>query len=310
MKSLFYPQRLPLLFCGLFLTISFTVFGQVGIGTIDPKTSLDINGALALREGSELVLTNNNNINIDLGVNQYSHYRISGPTSDFNIQTFLTPNGESAPDGQLLILINTTPHKMTIKHDSGSGSNPQRRIFCPSGRDMILDGQNSTVSLQYNTTIQRWVVIGYAASRYGDNIQSAIGSSDISTDSSSFNQMADMSIVFTPVHSVVYITFSAAGSMDISSLPNAAYADFRLQKDGITQAGTTTLTTDFDSKGQNQTVAVSWNAQISMFPVNVTPGQATTITIQWRRGGIQPTDLLCNVNSQPDWSHRNLTILD
>src|SRR5690554_897353 len=158
-------------------------YSQVGIGNTDPKSALDVSGALSLREGPALLLTNNNE-NIELGTTIYSIYRVTGPTGDFNILSFNTPEGISANDGQLLTLINTTPFKMTLVHDDGSVGNPQRRIYCPNGLNLVLEGQNATVTLQYNTFLERWVVNGSTdVGGYGKNVNSKIGATDINTDS-------------------------------------------------------------------------------------------------------------------------------
>ena len=230
--------------CFLSLLFSTNVFAQVGIGNTDPKSTLDVGGALSLREGPALSVGNGSNI--DLGTTTYSQYRITGPTSDFDIKTFLTPSGASAANGQLLTLINTTTYNMTLVHNQGSNSNPQRRIYCPSGFNLVLEGQNSTVTLQYNTGLQRWVVVGYAdLGGYGRNVYNNIGTTDINTNTASFTDMADMSISFTPKHAVVYVNFSASGTMDKGTNGDSqGYAEFQIQKDATPVAGTNTLTTD------------------------------------------------------------------
>lgn len=289
-------------------------FAQVGINTTDPETTLDVNGSFSLREGPALTLNNGNNTNIDLGTTKYSKYRIIGPTSDFNILTFLTPNGESAADGQLLTLINTTDHTMTIVHNQGSNANTQRRIYCPGETNLVLSSKNGSVTLQYNESESRWMVNSYADRNYGTNIVSVKATSDTSTNSNSFSDMNGMTITFTPSHSIVYVTFSASGHMDTNPLPAASHATFRLinvTASNRVEAGATTLATDYDYDDMfGEISAVSWNANISMFPVSVTPGVTNTLKVQWLRDGIFPTTLRCNVNSLPDVSHRSLTIFD
>lgn len=243
-----YSQKAGALhfFCFLF-PISFIGFAQVGIGTLDPKSSLDVNGGLSLREGAALTLSAGDNQDIDLGSTIYSQYRIAGPTAHFNILSFFAPSGEpSAADGQLLTLINTTPHKMTIVHEAGSAPNPLLRIVCPGQANLVLEGQNSTATLQYNTSLQRWIVVGYAdIGSYGRNIYSSPGTTDIDTNTAVFSDMDDMSINFTPKHSVVYVNFSASGTMDKGIQRDAqGYADFQIIKDATPIAGTTALATD------------------------------------------------------------------
>ena len=57
-------------------------------------------------------------------------------------------------------------------------------------------------------------------------------------------------------------------------------------------------------------MALAWNANIAMFPITVTPGQSTTLKIQWARDGVFPTALLNSVNTMPNSSHRSFTIFD
>ncbi|QAA81278.1 hypothetical protein EI546_05850 [Aequorivita sp. H23M31] len=229
-----------------FLVFSFSGLAQVGIGNTDPKSSLDVSGAISLREGPALVLANNDNEDIDLGPTVFSIYRITGPTNNFNIQSFNTPIGVSASDGQMLTLDNTTSYKMTIVHDSGSAGELQRRIFCPNGEDLELEGENTVVTLQYNILLQRWIVNGSTdVGGYGKNVNSKVGVSDISTNSSTAEDMADMEIVFTPKHETIFVNFSASGTMDKGDAMNAqAYANFELVKNGVTMAGATTLASD------------------------------------------------------------------
>lgn len=291
MKNDYTQKGRVFVICCLVSLFSFGAFAQVGIGNIDPKSALDVNGALSLREGAALSLTNNDNQNIDLGATIYSQYRIIGPTADFNILTFLTPANVSSSDGQLLTLINTTAKKMTIIHDQGSNGNKQRRIYCPSGYNLVLEGQNSSVTLQYNTSLQRWVVIGYAdIGGYGRNVYNNIGLDDTSTNSTNSNAMKDMSLTFTPKHSVVYVNFSASGTMDKGANSDAqGYAAFQIMRGNTSIAGTTTLATDrsflgsgcsgtafYDSGGINNDYSNNENVIYSFLPTN--PGEKVSVT--------------------------------
>lgn len=329
-KITFKPQNILTLILFFYISIAFA---QVGINTTDPKSTLDVNGALSLREGSALNLQNGDNVNIDLGSTVYSQYRITGPTEDFNILSFLSPAGTSAADGQLLTLINTTNHTMKMVHNQGSNGNPQRRIYCAGERDFVLNGKNAVVTLQYNTSESRWIVISHADTNYGANISSVKGTTNTFTDSSSYEDMNAMNITFTPNHSTVYVTFSASGYMDATENENyakASYAVFRLLNvtaNNRVEVGTTTMVTDYNDNyyyssgiffggifggnyNTNNTNAAAWNASIGMFPVSVTPGVLTTLKIQWCRGGVSPNTLRCDVESAPDYCHRNLTIYD
>lgn len=236
------------IFLSVFLALTFcsNLYSQVGIGNTDPKSALDVTGALSLREGSALALVNNNNENINLGTRVHSTYRITGPTNNFNILSFNTPEGVAANDGQILTLINTTAHKMTLVHNDGSPTNVQRRIFCPNGKNLVVEGQNASVTLIYNSSVQRWVVMSHTdTGGYGKNIQSKMGSTDIQTNVSSAVEMEDMEITFTPKNPKVFVNFSASGTMDKGAGGSAqAYANFELRKDATTVAGITTLASD------------------------------------------------------------------
>lgn len=240
-----YIDKIGIVSFILFLTFFSSVHSQVGIGNTDPKSTLDVSGAISLREGPVLSLMNNNE-NLDLGATIFSLYRITGPTANFNILSFNTPDATFANDGQLLTLINTTPFTMTLVHDEGSIGNEHRRIYCPNGTNLVLEGQNASVTLQYNIFLERWVINGSTdVGGYGKNVKSSIGSSDIETDSPDAADMGDMEITFTPKHETVFVNFSASGTMDKGGASDAqAFANFELTKDGVIVAGATTLASD------------------------------------------------------------------
>src|SRR5690606_10644752 len=62
--------------------------------------------------------------------------------------------------------------------------------------------------------------------------------------------------------------------------------------------------------GNRKFLETAWNAGFTMYPVSVTPGTPTTISIRWLRDGNFPNVLRNNVATDADRSHRNLTILD
>src|SRR5690554_1388114 len=88
------------------ILMSLTSYAQVGVETGNPKTALDVNAALSLRDGGLLTLVNGANNNaINLGGNPFSFYRITGPTNSFDVRGILPVN---VPDGQIVTLQNTT----------------------------------------------------------------------------------------------------------------------------------------------------------------------------------------------------------
>lgn len=142
-----------LFFC---LLSTFTITAQVGIGTTTPSTQLDINGAVSIRDGGTLTLTNGNNDNIILPLTAgvaYSNYRITGPTAFFSIRS-IAPVGAS--DGQIVVLQNTTNQVMGVRHNiSGVAAN---RILIPSELDLFLSGRYSSITLMYSDAQNKWVL--------------------------------------------------------------------------------------------------------------------------------------------------------
>jgi len=143
-------------FCSLFL-FSFNALAQVGIGTTDPKTALDVNGALSLREGPVLNLGNDDVDDINLGATPYSFYRITGNNNrDFNITGIAPATGV---DGQMVVLVNTrTAGIMTIKHNN-SGSMQDNSIYVAGEKDLQLRGRFTAITLQYSKSLKKWVLL-------------------------------------------------------------------------------------------------------------------------------------------------------
>lgn len=83
MKKLYTHSLYSFMLLGVLSLFSTGLFAQVGIGNTDPKSTLDVSGALSLREGPALTLTSGNNPTVNLGTKQYSQYRILGQTVFF-----------------------------------------------------------------------------------------------------------------------------------------------------------------------------------------------------------------------------------
>ena len=141
---------------------------NVGVGTASPVSKLDINGALSLREGTALSLSNggasggtNDNISLPVisGTSDIaSFYRITGPTLAFSIYGIIPATGA---DGQVVTLVNTTGKVMTIINSSSSPT-VARGILTQSGGNLVDNASstaNSSITLQYNKTAARWYVI-------------------------------------------------------------------------------------------------------------------------------------------------------
>jgi hypothetical protein len=125
--------------------------GFVGINATVPATYLDINGDLALREGTALALINGANGTLAPG--NTSHVRLTGPTAAFSIAGLT-----GGVNGKAITLINTTTQDMTLLHSVAA--TPAHGFFAPGGVSYVLSGQYSSVTLIYNSTLARWVVTG------------------------------------------------------------------------------------------------------------------------------------------------------
>ncbi|MDC8000600.1 hypothetical protein POV26_06105 [Aequorivita todarodis] len=141
------------------LLLTATLSAQVGVETNDPKTNLDVNGAMSFREGPELVLSNGYNNNINLGIAPFSFYRITGPTAAFYITGIVPQTGS---DGQIVVLQNDTDQGgneiMLIVNNSGS-STAANRIFLPGQSEYMVRGRYATITLQYSANQSRWILL-------------------------------------------------------------------------------------------------------------------------------------------------------
>ena len=133
---------------------------NVGIGTASPAVKLDVNGAIGFREGTPISLTNTGattNDNVALGTSGF--YRIIAPaTAAFTITGFT--NGT---DGRILILSNQTGQNITISNNSAN-SLAGNRIATSTGNDLTALPSGSSLQLQYNATLQQWVVTSIVSS--------------------------------------------------------------------------------------------------------------------------------------------------
>lgn len=117
-------------------------------GTVS-NTMLDVNGSVSFREGTALTCVNgvNNNIVLD----NYSFYRITGPTAAFSITGF--GNGT---DGRCLTLINASGQSLTLSHLISSIAANQINT---SGSAVVLP-INGVVTFIYNANLTKWIVSG------------------------------------------------------------------------------------------------------------------------------------------------------
>ena len=180
----------------LFVLMSLLIFqsahsqSNVGVGTNSPVTKMDVNGAIALREGTAIALSNggasggtNDNIALPviLGTSDVaSFYRIIGPTGAFSIYGIKPSTGA---DGEVVTLINVTGKVMTIiNNNSGTAANG---IVTQTGANLVDNASstaNSSITMQYNKSVNRWYVT--ATQNYIINTASLVTNSVVAGASS------------------------------------------------------------------------------------------------------------------------------
>lgn len=137
-------------------------------------------------------------------------------------------------------------------------------------------------------------------------IRSVTGTTDISINSTTWTDMQQMTITFTPTKTSVLLMFTCSGTDNMAG-QDVVYA--RIVKDGVTQIGTKSIISDHLWVPFNYYEVSAWNLAIN-YPMTVTPGLSTTIKIQWRNQ-YASSAIFNNVASDADkTSHRTLTIFE
>lgn len=126
---------------------------KIPVNTL-PNTTLDINGAVAFREGTALTLVNGANNDISLAT-EYSFYRLMGPTTVFSITGFT-----GGVDGRIITVVNATSYTMTIS--GATGSTAANQLL--TGGSTFSVSANGSATFMYNTTLTKWVLTGTSGS--------------------------------------------------------------------------------------------------------------------------------------------------
>ncbi|PKA83382.1 hypothetical protein ATE92_1534 [Ulvibacter sp. MAR_2010_11] len=263
----------------IFTILPLFICAQVGIGTTSPNSQLDVNGALSLRTGPDLILANGTNNNISLGTTPYSFYRIVGPTASFNIGS-VVPNSGSASDGQLVTFENNTSQTMRIVNNAGGTA--INRILCPGGQDLILNGLYATVTLMYQTNHARWVITGNSQNTASSDSVSL--ATDIQISSATWANVPSMgTLTFTARKPSVLIMLSASGFAYTNSM---AYVQLRVLNGATSIGGTNTKMQSYDDVTGTITV---WSCNFTKTLTGLTVGTNYTLTVQGQVSGILGT---------------------
>lgn len=129
------------------------------------------------------------------------------------------------------------------------------------------------------------------------------GTTDVSTASSTYSDIPQMTITYTPTNATNFVTFAGSGTY-VGTVYAAMWAQFRVVVNG-TPVATTNATVgegdDIDGFFNG------WNHSLTV-PITVTPGSPVTVTIQWEFFP-QTNQVLYNYPSV-EAHYRTLTILD
>lgn len=284
----------------LLYLIPYILVAQVGIGNTNPRTQLDVSGALALRTGSDLTLTNGNNNDIALGTTPYSFYRITGPTAAFSIGSII-PNSGDASDGQIVTLENNTSQTLNIRNDVGGTA--VNRILCPGGQDLILTGLYATATFMYQTDHNRWVLIGHAQNPSTTDSVTLTGDNQIS--SATWANVPGMgTLTFTARKTAVIVMLSASGFAFTNSM---AYVELRVRNGTTSIGGTNTKMQSYDDVTGTIT---PWSCSFTKTLSGLTIGNTYTLSVQGRVDGILGTyNAGIFVASNPDSHHMTLSVI-
>jgi len=171
------------------------------------------------------------------------------------------------------------------------GTNVSAPVTAPSNGLLVYDTVNASSGVDtvsqgfYYWNSGTWcrLIDNGATTPYGNNTQYIEGTTADSVSSIKFQAMPGMSITFTPVHSVVFVTFSApcwVGSY--SGLFGFGHSSGNLSGQIEVLKGATVVGAASASIGIYNTNIYGSSGFYIHIPVTVTPGVSTTISIDWR----------------------------
>jgi len=161
----------------------------------------------------------------------------------------------------------------------------------------------------WNSTSALWVGLNSAPNTpYGNNTHSWAATAIQGPVTSSTYVAMGPTITFTPVHSTVYLTFTAAGFAPFPTSINESI-QFEVLKGATVLAGGSSLCEATDGNGTVSSFSFSL-----LLPITVTPGTSTTISIDWKVtiAAAETADpaIECNVTGYPDDTNASLFIND
>ena len=192
---------------------------RVGIkNVLLPNSVLDINGDLALREGTAIAVTAGANAINPTG--EFSHYRLTSAAGAFNINTISNGN-----DGQLLTLINVSGQVMTVNNNNAANG-----ILTGTGANLVSSsGLNSNVTFIYNASLSRWIVKSHSgminSNSWNVTGNTGLNGGNITTAGTNFIGTTDNQNIDFRTNNLVRGRFSNLGEFFVGTLNTVLTGD-------------------------------------------------------------------------------------
>lgn len=140
------------IFIPIFLLLSLTLLKSqnVGIGNTDPKARLDVSGDLILKS-ADLTLADGNTLDLDVNTNKYNHYKLLGPTGNFQIGGIT-----AAEHDRIITLYNRSGHSLEVYNEDATAIDSNRILTGTGGTFAVYPG--GSVTLKYDNTINKWEI--------------------------------------------------------------------------------------------------------------------------------------------------------
>ena len=136
----------------LFFICIQAINGQnVGINTSSPNATLDVYGEMALKS-ADITADDGVNYSLNLGLNKFSNYKLSGPTANFVLAGMST-----GVDGVIVTIHNRSGQSMEIYNEDVNAIDSERISTSTGNTVAIYD--NGNVTFQYDGSIGRWQIL-------------------------------------------------------------------------------------------------------------------------------------------------------
>ena len=140
-----------LVFSTVLVLSQMAIAQNIGIGNTNPQAKLDVSGDLILRSYS-LTVADGTTYALDVNTNKFSNYKLTGTTGNFQIAGIT-----AAANDRNITLYNRTGNSMEIYNDDVNAPASNRILTGTGTTFAVYNG--GTVSLRYDTAIQKWEVI-------------------------------------------------------------------------------------------------------------------------------------------------------